>query len=501
MDKYVAAINQGLTGWINSVSKEQLLQIAEFLDIAVNPATITLDELRKIVREHVKNREKSSKPAMGTVGKLEPFSGGNWQAYKQQLDCYINLNDVSEQKKLPLLITKLKPHVYDILSSLCAPTVPVDATYDEICNKLKAHYNPIEHSSLHKAQFRQRKQNAGETIAEYILSLRELGKKCNFADVDEQIKERLIDGVADNFLRFELLKISDKSLSDMINIAKLMEIAYKNSSPTYETKVLKHNETPVKKTYSDPSTSKDKTAAKPTRKAGVSICFCCGKEGHLRSECRLINKFCSECGQRGHLFKMCKNEQAFAATRNVQLLESDKMECSDLMGNSSDQDHEDEYKLYVLSHNHKIEPMYLEVKIKNYNYNFEIDTGADVSTLSYDKAIQLFKEEEIKPCKLLFKNFDQTVSSPIGVLDPVTVKFKNEVYTNLRLYVVKENLPNVVGKDWLMALNLWPLKLESGLKQISTIHTNDSNSNIVQQLKKQYANLFSPGWGNLKEGR
>ncbi|KAI8433018.1 hypothetical protein MSG28_013888 [Choristoneura fumiferana] len=38
-------------------------------------------------------------------------------------------------------------------------------------------------------------------------------------------------------------------------------------------------------------------------------CFCCGKQNHIKAECSLKRKFCSECGQQGHIYRMCPRKQ------------------------------------------------------------------------------------------------------------------------------------------------------------------------------------------------
>ncbi|KAG7300846.1 hypothetical protein JYU34_015185 [Plutella xylostella] len=56
---------------------------------------------------------------------------------------------------------------------------------------------------------------------------------------------------------------------------------------------------------------------KPTNKPSIynnnkqngNECFCCGKSNHLKHECTLRKKYCSECGQQGHIFRMCPRRQ------------------------------------------------------------------------------------------------------------------------------------------------------------------------------------------------
>ena len=38
-------------------------------------------------------------------------------------------------------------------------------------------------------------------------------------------------------------------------------------------------------------------------------CLCCGKNGHLKKECRLKDTVCKNCGKVGHVAQICHNDQ------------------------------------------------------------------------------------------------------------------------------------------------------------------------------------------------
>lgn len=47
---------------------------------------------------------------------------------------------------------------------------------------------------INKSEFRRRNQNIGENFKVYVSGLRKLAIKCNFTDIEDQIKEKFIEG-------------------------------------------------------------------------------------------------------------------------------------------------------------------------------------------------------------------------------------------------------------------------------------------------------------------
>lgn len=214
LDK-IALIKSGKRTFIYKCSKEELQQILR--DEKVNfPPKTNIDGLRKILSDYYKSKQpqqtqsseiiKPKQTRMSVCGEIKQFDGEKWEVFEQQLECFITVNDISDEKKVPLLITKLAPKVFETLTYLCSPTKPVKSTFEELCKKLKEKYAKPLSTALERAEFRKRNQLGHEKIQDYVLELRKLAGRCQFKDPEDQIKEKFMEGVHLKIIKFALMK-------------------------------------------------------------------------------------------------------------------------------------------------------------------------------------------------------------------------------------------------------------------------------------------------------
>ncbi|XP_063380449.1 uncharacterized protein LOC134667087 [Cydia fagiglandana] len=247
---------------------------------------------------------------------IKPFDGTNWEAFEKQLQCLLLVNDIPEEKKVPLLITKLTTTVFDNILNICEPVSPLTKSYDELCSLLKKNYTNTKAPSINRVEFRKRNQTASESIDQYITELRKIARTCGFKDMEDQIKEKFIDGLTSNPIKFELLKNSELSLEKFVILARSIEAALKTTETT-ESK----NITPMFKNtsvnYRSTNTRRGQGRGGLAGANNSKMCYCCGKNNHIRAECSLQKKYCSECGRQGHIYKMCPNNKMRRSTNMV----------------------------------------------------------------------------------------------------------------------------------------------------------------------------------------
>lgn len=419
INKFKEDIGNKRTAWIYSLTKDELLQICPYFNIDGTGKTV--GELRKEISLSVSEGESDQivikkLPKMDiNLSNIKAFDGNDYDIFEQQLDCLICLYDITNEKKTPLLLTKLTPKVFEKLTFLCAPKKPIEKSYKELCTILSENYNKSTSVALDKAEFRKRNQNQNENIEDYVLVLRKLSRRCKFSDPDDQIKEKLIDGVHNKMIKFELMKSAELPLEKVISLARTVESALLHSQSTktipdeaemFYVKSKNQNNLQNKMKMNNARQENNNYQEKYNKNKSEQIkkCYCCGKTNHLKAECTLIKKFCSECGKQGHIFRMCKQLRE----RKMQVLAVEP--CADQ--NTEEKEVEEsitnlfeEYSVYTLSQQCKVrrtDPYCLQLNIEGFNLNFELDTGSEVTVMSLKDKQKYFDNKDIKKCNIIF---------------------------------------------------------------------------------------------------
>lgn len=73
--------------------------------------------------------------------------------------------------------------------------------------------------------FRNCKQNASQSLDEYVTELRKLSKDCEFGDVDKEILSQIIKNCRSNRLRRRALREPDMNLKTLLDIGRAQEVA------------------------------------------------------------------------------------------------------------------------------------------------------------------------------------------------------------------------------------------------------------------------------------
>ena len=127
-----------------------------------------------------------------TIGDLEKFTGReDFELYVERLEQFMIAHDFEkltlldddsngaevtsrDTKRRAVFISQLGAEAYSTLRNLVAPNKPTDKTYEELAKLMTDHYCPASSEAVIRYQFHERKQTAGESIAEYVAQLRKI---------------------------------------------------------------------------------------------------------------------------------------------------------------------------------------------------------------------------------------------------------------------------------------------------------------------------------------
>ena len=136
---------------------------------------------------------------------------------------------------------------------------------------------------------------------------------CDFHNIDENIRDQVIEKCYSQRLRWKLLEINNVTLAQLREIAQSLE-ASEQRAVTMEQKeqINKVSQHKFDKHY--PKVKNQSQADFKQRR-----CVACGHEGHIKTDvkCPTRGNKCRKCKKEGHFEKCCKTNKPEITTRGV----------------------------------------------------------------------------------------------------------------------------------------------------------------------------------------
>ena len=160
------------------------------------------------------------------------------------------------------------------------------------------HFGSPSSVIFNRAQFTRYLQRPGDTVVQFLSTLRELARKCEFppAQLDERVRDQFAAGCTNERIRERLLQeTGDRTLENLELIALTIERALQEApafAATLVTSIDRRKQT-TRTQASTPSTS----------------CGNCGRSGHSSRStgCPARGKQCDRCSKTGHFRSVCRS--------------------------------------------------------------------------------------------------------------------------------------------------------------------------------------------------
>ena len=147
-----------------------------------------------------------------------------------------------------------------------------------------------------------RVQQPGESFDDYLVSLRELAKTCNFCSAEcsqKSIRDQIIEGLLDGDTIEELLKQQNLTLDATITTCRAQEAAKKQRQDITDHSVLAIRQPDKQWMKHAPPPHPSQVVPKP--------CPGCGLQAHQggKSQCPAFKQTCCYCHKVGHFARVC----------------------------------------------------------------------------------------------------------------------------------------------------------------------------------------------------
>ncbi|CAH0719561.1 unnamed protein product, partial [Brenthis ino] len=214
-------------------------------------------------------------------------------------------------------------------------------------------------------------------------------------------------------------------------------------------------------------------------------CRACGGQ-HVRVPCRFARYVCRACKQQGHLQRVCPN------VKGAYNIETGS---TTIAATTSDSEESDEVIVVELNQLalELCKPFMVTLDVQNKAISMECDTGSAVSCISHEFYKKYLYDLKLEECRLILKYYTGETVRPVGVIRPLVRYRGQEKY--LDLYVVRDAKSALLGRQWLLELNIKLPKLK-----VDTMNYITDNNFNFNDFSSKYCEVFAEGLGRFTGG-
>ena len=186
----------------------------------------------------------------------------------------------------------------------------------QIIAALRRYIDGQVNETIERRNLRLRTQQAGESFDDFLVSLRELAKTCNFCNNDclqRALRDQIIEGLQDGEIIQELLQVKDLTLDQTISRCRGLEAAKqsrKHIQGTPEVNIVRSRR----------------------YMSNTGPCAGCGGDPHDggRKKCPAYNQVCRSCGKMGHFSRVRRQKPAGTVNQRGATHQANALSTSDL---------------------------------------------------------------------------------------------------------------------------------------------------------------------------
>lgn len=403
----------------------------------------------------------------------------NWDNYMDRLQfCFEANGIVLDSLKRANFYTICGSQVFDTLLALITPKKSSEVTFSEIVTVLTKHYSPKPNEISMSYKFYKRDQKQGESAAEYIAQLRKISADCNFPDLERMLRDRLVCGLSDHKLQYDLLKKDNLTYDNVVQAMLSSESAgrdvrmIQNASP--ENVAHGTNITATTSTTTAEPEPMDINAVQSN--SNSRLCYRCGDRHG--GECRFTKATCRYCKKIGHIEKICIAKKK-GSKRQVNYTHNDDL---DIQMNG----------IYSVNSVGLRVPSYdVTVELDGMPVTMQVDSGAGVSLVNEStwKRLRLARSRDAATLHAVPANLHTWTATPISVLGQTTVQVTfRDIKCVLNVIVARGLGPNLIGRNWFSALNI-----EVCINAVLDFHMSISN-----EMLRKHNEVFKQGLGTYR---
>lgn len=452
--------------------------------------------------------------------------------YKQRLENYLKLKNVFNDKDISakVLLNCIGSKYYELLTSLTAPNLPTEKTYEQLIELLETYLCPKPNVVVQQHRFLSCSQKSEENIAAYIAELRKFIVTCDFkcecgrSVAEIFLRAQFIRGLRDSTIREKLLQTTELTFKKAVDTALALEASKLDNHEISGTSTLKkpsveninrisksNRRAEKRSSRSDsrngPGKSRSRSKSRIDYRAlGLeNVCIRCGRNNHKVQDCRVNynNVKCHACSKTGHVEKVCISRLIKTKNNKISKVDPETQE-----NNKSLHDTNNIRDFYGINtvivdiyekssvKTENIKKFYANIKINGKIQKFEVDSGAGFTLLPKSSYDSLKSSIPIQATNIRFRSYTGEIFQPLGVVE-VVIEYKGVKVKEI-MFIVPKGTP-LLGRNWIRQLKINLLELDGTdyskdvrPESICCLNTYDSD---IDDILEKFKDIFEPKVG------
>lgn len=171
---------------------------------------------------------------MALIGEVPRYWGTyeDFPSFVERLDQLFALNNITEDKKKPMLINCIDQTIYVILRDICFPESPSDKTYEELCTLMEKQFAVKTSAFRERRIFYRAQQKEDESVQEWFDRIKKLSLECRLGGQYSSILlDRFISGLKSSAIVDRLCEedVGQLKLEHALSVALAKEASIRKS--------------------------------------------------------------------------------------------------------------------------------------------------------------------------------------------------------------------------------------------------------------------------------